>query len=164
MRLGFSGSVVNALTLAAVVLGLSALPASAQSVEFRGKATVIPKSKACAEYGWDVGKKTTANMRYRPPKLGSNGDLTKIALFYPFWSTSFTLEKGRLGSKFKTVSSFGMSASPYFYTENAAVRVTSLSPSKITATTKTVKIEGEVRGFDEMPKCVVTFNAKLKPH
>jgi len=163
MRFRFALSAVGAVLSSAVMLGGSITPTVAQSVEFRGTATVTAKSKACSQNGWVVGEKTKANMRYRPPRLGSNGKTTKIALFYPYWATSYVLETGVLGKSFKPVHAYGMSAAPYPYANGAEVRVTSLTPSVVTPSTKTVKIKGEVRGFDEMADCVVTFAATLKP-
>jgi hypothetical protein len=163
MRVGFFASAVSVCVSSFAAVGVFAAPAMAQAVEFRGTATVTAKNKACTAEGWVVGLKEKPGMRYRPPKVGDNGKPTKIAFFYNYWGTSFELEKGNLGSSYKPVAAFGMSASPYAYGNGAEVRVTSLSPSKITADTSTVKIKGEIRGFDDIPGCVVTFSAKLKP-
>jgi hypothetical protein len=157
------GRAVGICVSTAVALAAAALPASAQTVEFRGTGTVIAKSKACEEAGWVIGEKTKPNMRYRPAKVGSNGKPTAIAMHYPFWATSFVLAKGSLGSSFKPVIAGATGSGTGVMEDGADVRVTSLSPSTITTKTGTVKIKGEVRGFD-VPGCVVTFDAKLKRH
>jgi hypothetical protein len=157
------GRAVGVCVSTLVALGAMAVPTFAQTVEFRGTGTVIAKSKACTDVGWVIGEKTKPNMRYRPAKVGSNGKPTALAMHYPFWATSFVLEKGNLGSGFKTVVAGATGSGTGVREDGAEVRVTSLSPSKITTKTGTVKIKGEVRGFD-VPGCVVTFDAKLKRH
>lgn len=157
------GRAVGVCVSTLVALGATPLPAFAQTVEFRGAGTVIAKNKACKEADWVVGEKTTPNMRYRPAKVGSNGKPTALAMHYPFWATSFVLEKGSLGSGFKTVVAGATGSGTGVREDGAEVRVTSLSPSKITPQTGAVKIKGEVRGFD-VPGCVVTFSATLERH
>lgn len=150
--------------LASVALGVVVLsaPAAAQGLEFRGTGIVVAKNKACTEAGWVVGEQTKPNMRFRPPKVGGNGKETAVSMFYSFWATSFVLEKGTLGKSFKPVVAGATGSGTYPYENGAEVRLNSQSPSTITDETSKVKIKGEVRGFDNVPGCVVTFSATLK--
>lgn len=162
MSVVFSGRALGAC--AAVVAGLCGLaaPAAAEVVEYRGVATVTAKNKACTQAGWVVGEKTNPNMRFRPPKVGDNGKRTTLSVFYPFWATSFVLDKGTLGKSFKAVYAAATGSGTYGYENGAEVRITALSPSTVSDATAKVKIKGEVRGFDDIPGCVVSFSATLK--
>lgn len=162
MVFGISGRAVLAFASAAVGLAVLSAPASAQMIEFRGTGTVTAKNKACTAEGWIVGEATAPNMRFRPPKVGSNGKATVVAMFYPYWATSFVLEKGALGKSFKPVVAGATGSGTYPYANGAEVRLTAQSPSTITDSTVKVKIKGEVRGFDNIPNCVVSFSATLK--
>ncbi len=162
MTFGVSGRAVLAFASAAVGLAILSAPAAAQAVEFRGTGTVIAKNKACAEGGWVVGEGTVPNMRFRPPKVGGNSKATVVAMFYPFWATSFVLEKGTLGKSYKRMVAGATGSGTYPYANGAEVRLTSQSPSTITDATSKVTIKGEVRGFDDLPNCVVSFAATLK--
>jgi hypothetical protein len=162
MSFGFSGRAVCALASAVLGVVVLSAPAAAQALEYRGTGTVVAKNKACTEEGWIVGEKTTPNMRFRPPKVGGNGKQTVVAMFYSFWATSFVLEKGTLGKSFKPVIAGATGSGTYPYENGAEMRLTSQSPSTITDKTGKVKIKGEVRGFDNVPGCVVTFSATLK--
>lgn len=156
------GPAVRSLVSAGLGLALMAAPAVAQTVEFRGTATVVAKNKACTEEGWEVGEKTEPNMRFRPPKVGSNDKTTRLAMYYSFWATSFVLEKGNLGRSFKPVVAGATGSGTWIYENGAEVRMTSMSPSSIDTTTKKVKLKGEIRGFDNAPGCIVTFSGTLK--
>jgi hypothetical protein len=147
MSFGFSGRAVCALASAVLGVVVLSAPAAAQALEFRGTGTVVAKNKACTEEGW---------------KVGGNGKQTVVAMFYSFWATSFVLEKGTLGKSFKPVIAGATGSGTYPYENGAEMRLTSQSPSTITDKTGKVKIKGEVRGFDNVPGCVVTFSATLK--
>jgi hypothetical protein len=157
-------SAVGACVAAVVGLTVLSAPAAAETVEFRGVATVTAKNKACTQAGWVVGEKTKPNMRFRPSKVGDNGKPTVVAMFYPFWATSFVLEKGSLGKSFQPVFAGATGSGTYPYAEAAEVRLTSQSPGTVTDKTSKVKIKGEVRGFDNIPDCIVAFTATLKKH
>ena len=162
MSFVFAGRAVCAFASVAVGLVVLSAPVAAQALEFRGTATVTAKNKACTQQGWVVGEKTKPNMRFRPPKVGGNGRETAIAVFYPFWATSFVLEKGKLSSSFKPVFAAATGGGTYPYENGAQVRMTSQSPSTITDKTSKVKVKGEIRGFDNTPNCVVSFAATLQ--
>lgn len=150
-----------ALASGLAVLMATAATGNAQKVEFRGGAYLSDFSEACADLDWPVDGYQYANVRYRPPKLGDNGPSTRLAFHFNFWSTSFALEKGKLGKKFKKVIAGGTGSSTYPYPFNPRLRITSLSPGKITESTTEVVIAGQIRGFDEADDCDVSFRASM---
>jgi hypothetical protein len=164
MSTATSGHTVSVVVLAGITLAGATAVASAQTVEFRGSATVTATSTACEEAGWIVGEKTDANMRFRPPNVGDNGKDTRLAIYYPFYAMSFVLEKGRLGTGFKPVVAGATGSATWVFEAKAEARVTSLSPATITTKTKQVTIKGELRGVDEIADCVLSFSGKLDKH
>lgn len=150
-----------ALASGLAVLLATAATGHAAKVEFRGGVYVSDFSEACAYSNWPVGGYKYANVRYRPPKLGDNGPSTRLAFYFDFWATSFVLPKGALGKKFKKVIAGGTASGTYEYPFNPRLRVTSLSPSKVTESTTEVAIAGEIQGFDEFEDCNVKFRASM---
>jgi len=162
MSLGtFSRRGAIALASGVGILFGTAVAANAQKVEFRGGVYLSEFSADCADNGWPAGGYQYANVRYRPPKQGDNGPTTRLAFHFEFWSTSFVLQKGALGKKFKKVVAGATGSSTYQYPNNPRIKVTSMTPSKVTASTTEVAIAGEIQGFDETPGCNVSFRASM---
>jgi hypothetical protein len=159
-----SAHTVVALVLAGFALTGATAAATAQTVEFRGAATVTATTAACEESGWIIGEKTDANMRFRPPNLGDNGKDTRLAIYYPYYAMSFVLEKGRLTTGFKPVVAGATGSATWVFEAKAEARVTSLAPATITPKTKQLTIKGELRGVDEIADCVLSFSGKLDKH
>lgn len=153
----FSSTVVSLFFGSVATLGV-ALPASADTVQFRGTSTLSKFTSACAEYGWPTSGKAEGTARYRPPNLGDNDKSTRFAFFFSTYAASYKLEKGTISSSFKPVIGGATGSQTYFFENTPKLRVTSQSPATITDTTKRVKIKGEIQGWDDLPNCSVSFS------
>lgn len=150
--------------LAAAALFLSAAAASAPAaadeiIQFYGTATISKFSSACAEYGWT--QTVEARARYRPPNLGDNDKSTRFSFFFDTYAMSYKLAKGTVSSSFKDVIGGATGSQTYFFANTPQLRVTSQSPATITTATKTVKIKGEIKGWDDLPNCSANFSIEV---
>lgn len=145
--------------LAAGGMAASASTASAQAVEFRGGGYVSFSSQ-CEVEGW-IGT-TYVNSRYRHPNVGSNGPTTNFSMYFPlFYATNYVLPRGNLTAAFKPVRGGGLGNTTWVQTGKQRMRVTLRSPSTITTSTEAVRLQGQIRGFDNMPNCLVDFDVSM---
>jgi hypothetical protein len=160
---------MSARACLALSIGLAGLPmsaaltgtASAQTVEFRGDAEFSGFSAGCKAVDLKPGMKFSMRTRFRPPNVGDNDASTRFAFFVDYYATSFRLEKGNLGSSFKTVVGGGTGSSTWLFETKPKMRITKLSPSTISTATKSVEVAGEIQGFEEVPSCTAKFAGKL---
>lgn len=137
----------------------SAQSVQAQTVEFRGGG-FFSFSTQCQAEGWEGT--TYASVRYRPPKVGSNGNSTRFSVFFPlFYATNFILPTGNLTAAYKTVDGGGLGSSLWVYPTKPKMRVTLRSPSAVNASTEAVRLKGQINGFDNVKNCVVDFDVNL---
>jgi hypothetical protein len=153
------------LTLAAAVLPVAVLsassPASANEVEFRGGGYVRNFSTECAVSGFT--DPVYVSSIYRPRKLGTNGDATRISFFFPqFYATSYELPKGKLGNTFKKVVGGATGTATYFFSKNPRMRLTAMTPAKVKMRTPVVSLSGEIKNFDGIEGCKADFELSLR--
>lgn len=151
-------------TMAAAALSMStffiAAPAGAQEiVEFRGFGYLQNFTAGCADTGW-VGT-PQFNVRYRPSGVGSNGPSSRLSFFDRFYAFSLRLQDGRFNRTWQQVDAGGTGSTTFQWENPASVRVTRHAPSSIGATTPQVRLVGQIRNFDGVVGCNVTFEATL---
>jgi len=137
---------------------LASVPAQAAKVRWQGEFLVTKASAGCTDYN-PVG--TDALVRFRPPIAGSdNGAGSRLSIFQRRYTISHKLVTGSFNSTFKPVETMTISDGFEGIGNPVAVRITAMSP-KPTATTDFIKAEGQIKGYDNMPNCVVTFQMSL---
>jgi hypothetical protein len=138
----------------AMALGFS-MSAHAATVEFTGSFIITAVSAGCAGE-WFVGDEGLA--RFTPRNLGDNGSNTRFSVFFRTFAFNHTLGSN-LTSTFKVVNGtqIGRGASTF----TSEMRVTSQSPSTITATTNFVTLVGQVKDLTDVTGCTVTFRSGL---
>lgn len=150
------------LAITAGMLALSAVPATAATVEWRG-AAVLTAVSGC---GTDYAVGNSIPIRYRPSGLGTNGTGSKFAFHQTFYAQAFMIS-GRFPATLTTVSAGGTGAGSGSFATVAKFKMTSVTPSTPTlnATTPSVALVGEIQNFGDLSGCNVSFRASgaLKP-
>jgi hypothetical protein len=149
------------VALGTIMASLSA-PAVAAQVEWRGAVCVTTANTVCLADGWAVGDCMT--LRFLPPNIGTNGPSTRLNFGGQFGASQYTLDSGTLvGATFKpvreTVSGrFGFQAT-------TPMRLSSLLPATITATTSTISLVAIIQDTDGTSGCTLGVRgaATLKP-
>ena len=135
--------------------------ARAKDVEFRGGGYFRNFTAACADTGFT--DPAYANAIYRPRKLGTNGNSTRFAFFFPpFYATSYELPKGKLRKAFKPVVGGATGTVTEFFAVKPKMRITEMTPPKPRAKTRSLSISGEIENFDGKAGCKVDFELTLQ--
>lgn len=150
----------KSLAAALLLATVSAAPALAQTVEWRGVA-VLTAVTGC---GTDYQVTNAIPFRYRPSGIGSNGTKSKFAVHQTFFAQSFVVN-GRFPTTLTTVSSGALGAGWGAFTTAAKFRMTSITPANYTATTPSLAFVGEIQNFEDTAGCNVKFRASaaLRP-
>jgi hypothetical protein len=147
------------LALAVATVGTAS--ASAEEIEFRGGGYINNFSNACAAKGF-VDPVYVSSI-YRPRRLGTNGDATRISFFFPqFYAASYELPKGRLGKSFKKVVGGATSSATYFFDNNPRMRIKVKTPRRVRSKTEAVTLSGTIRNFDGIDGCTADFDLSLR--
>lgn len=148
------------LAITAGMLALSAVPAAAANVEWRG-AAVLTAVTGC---GTDYAVGNSIPIRYRPSGLGTNGTGSKFAFHQTFYAQAFMVS-GRFPATLTTVNAGGTGAGWGAFAVAAKFKMTSITPSAYTATTPSLAFVGEIQNFEDVAGCNVSFRASaaLKP-
>jgi hypothetical protein len=142
---------------AGLIFGVAASSATAAQVEFRGGFCLTAVNAACAAEGWGIGCSAT---RYSPRRLGDNGERTRLSYFNTFFAENYTLETGNLvGNTFRTVAGTSVGRSGSQFTSQMRITEQDPSPADISDTSPFVTLVGNIRDFDGIPGCNVTFKA-----
>lgn len=148
------------LLLTGAILSLSATASVSQNVRYIGSFCLTSVTPGCASEGWAVGNCTTFHLK--PPNIGSNGPETKMSVFFPVFALNYSLSSGTLvGTTYKTTTStaIGLNATSF----PADVRFVTQSPATLTATTKFISINGNIKDFDDpLFNCDVGFRASAQ--
>ncbi|MEQ9260948.1 MAG: hypothetical protein RIG84_17820 [Roseovarius sp.] len=149
-------------SLCAALLGvLLATGAQAQTVEFRGGGVLVSQSNICDQYNWGrAGEHTYANFRFRPAGVGDNSPDERLTVFFNYYAMSLGVS-GKLNKVFKNAQSVYIGSIAYEAQTTARVKVTSRQPATISGTTDWVRLVGEIRNFDDLQGCTMTFEASL---
>jgi hypothetical protein len=151
------------LTVAALLAILMLAPAAAQAqrVEWRGFAYLYDFTEACAEYGW--GGRIQMNVRYRPSGLADNGTSSRLSFFDDFYAFGLVLDNGAFSRRWQSVGAAGLGSSPYVWPDNVRLRVPVHQPrvDRLSASTPQVRLAGQIRNFDELRGCDVSFDATM---
>jgi hypothetical protein len=146
--------------LAGLMAAVLAGPAAADA-RWQGRFLIKAKAGSCPNYD-PVGFR--ALVRFRPGHVGENGPDSSFALFERRYTQSYLLRAGGTPKKFdrffRKVEAVSTGDRAFRVPNPVYVRFTSVSPA-ITPTAPFLHIAGQIRGFDEMPNCIVTFNMAL---
>ena len=145
----------------AMVCVLSSSAMAAQ-VEWRGAVCVTTVNAICIADGWTVG--TCMGLRFLPPNVGDNGVRTRLTFIGQTGASQFTLSSGNLlDTLFKPV--LETVAARGGFQSTAPMRLSSLTPAAITATTPGITLAGVIQDTDGTPGCTLGFrgSATLKP-
>lgn len=149
--------------LAAIaILGLPALPAAAQTVEFRGALCLTSATAACSTAGWNVGD--CFLMRYSPPLLGTNGTGTEVTLVGQSYADNYSLDTGNLtGTTMKPVIGLHIGRTGYAF--SSTMRIQNQKPSPLLSTSTSVNFTGNISNFADSANCTVAYRASgsLRP-
>ncbi|MBH0237573.1 hypothetical protein [Methylobrevis albus] len=149
----------TAAALSGLCLALAALPAQAASTDvvFKGGGTITRVSGCTGE----TPDKQFFVGTYLTPVAGStNGDNTILTFHFDGHSSEgFQKNDGRIGSTFEKV--WNVHISDRLDSFDPMMRITSQSPSTITATTQSVVVSGAVKGWNRGPNCIVFFTMRL---
>lgn len=135
----------------------TATTASAAIVEFRGVFVITALTSACEVFGWSVG--SLAKSPYTPPNVGDNGPSTRLSIFFTIYAENYRLPSGALTSTFQNVDAGGLGRGLFTFDNQAKMRLTLSKPSTVTATTQYIRMKGQIKNFNDIPNCKVTFRA-----
>ncbi len=160
----FTRATRTAAALAGLFLiAAAALPgaARAQTVEWRGFAYLHSFTAPCEANGWSGTPQM--GVRFRPSGLGTNGDSSRLAFFDRFYAMGFYLDDSRFDRTWRTVDGGSIGSSVWNWQGTPQIRVTTQTPNNtnLRATTPTVRLVGQVRNFEEIAGCTVSFDATL---
>ncbi|MEJ8574932.1 hypothetical protein [Microbaculum marinum] len=133
-----------------------AAPAKAQQVEWRGGGFLSSLTQACLDDGYKEHE--YVSVRYRPKGFGSNGSQSRIGFFHPlFFATSYAIN-GNFAKSFKPVQGGGTSAGTFLF--ETTMKLTQ-KPSKLTDSTPSVELSGQIRNYGGTPDCTMAFEVNL---
>lgn len=147
------------VALAAALIG--APPASAQTVEFRGGG-YISDIRGC-EPVFGPGRQYV-NVRFRPPGLGSNDNVSRLSLLYPPATFVFLLRGGSFGNAFQVAEGHVAGIDPIQFDVSPWVRFDTQVPRRIRMNTEELYITGFVRRYAGLPDCSMRFEFALLRH
>jgi hypothetical protein len=130
--------------------------ASAAEVEFRGSLCILQATALCQpREANEVTLGLCYEMRFLPPGIGGNSIATSLMLLRPVGVQFYRLDSGSLfGAAYQTVSLSTVYVNSA--ASSASMRITSPLPPLL-ATTGSVSIVGNIRGFDAILGCDVQF-------
>ena len=142
----------------ALLFVISASPAMAAEVDFRGAFCVLTTTAQCTAVGWAPG--CNVNMRFSPRLLADNGAQTRLSIFDGFLSANYTMASGSpYGNVLQPVA--GTRIGRGISTFAAQWKITSQQPppSAITANSPSVTFRGSIANYDNIVGCTITFKA-----
>lgn len=147
----------SALLASAVLLAL-AVPASAQTVQWRGGTFITGITPGCTP-DWAVGD--YFNTRYRHPGIGGSTQVG-FSFLQPFNAQNFSVNPP-VNATFKSVAFAGIvgGGMSFYPTATTKLRITSQVPTTITAATQSIVFTGQVQGFGGLAACTVTFRSTV---
>src|SRR6266540_136775 len=128
--------------------------AMADVIEFRGGFCISTVTTACDADGWNVGD--CLLLRYSPPNLGTNGPGTEFSVLGQSFADNYSVPSGSLlGTTYQAVDGahVGRIANGF----NAQMRIT--KQSSVSATSKSVSLQGNIKDFGNTTGCDVGFQA-----
>ena len=138
--------------------------ADAEAARFRwwGHFEIYAKSGTCPDYD-PIGTRGFA--WFRPELAGSdNGAGSKLIFRQDLWTKGYRIPTGLFTTAFKQAETIyiGDNWGPDD-TAIAQVRFITQAPPTLATTTVSIIITGQIKNFDFMPGCVVTFRAQFSP-
>lgn len=149
----------------AFALGLGALvftsPVQAQTVEWRGGGYIKVVTDACSEGEWAIADTTYVSVRYRPPRMGSNGPGARLGIFHPlFFANSYRLETGAFTRVFRQVLGGATSATTWRFENTARLRMVT-QPARVVRTTPAIRLTGQIQNYSDLAGCTVDYDFNL---
>ena len=132
---------------------ITAMPARAANVEWRGHVLVKTASAACATYAGAI-----VPVRFRPSGLGDNGANSKFA-FHENWFAHAYKIAGRFATTYKAVAAGSVGAGWGSFADDGITAQVALTvtPTNYAATTASLALSGGIRNFGDTSGCNVTF-------
>lgn len=151
------GSRIVRLLLVALALAFGlAAPARAANVEFTGSFLITATSSGCSGV-WPVGEELFA--RFAPRALGDNGPDTRLSAFSRTYAFNYTL-RGTTWTSLSKVTE-GTYIGRGLLEWSSAMKVTTQTPSSITASTIFVTLVGQISNHSGLANCTVAFRSAL---
>jgi hypothetical protein len=123
---------------------------------YTGSLVVTGKSGTCS---YDpVGDRWLA--RFQPSDLGDNGTESSLSLFWADGALNFQVA-GRFTNAFKPAEAFAIFDFGDELDVQPRVRFSKQTPAKLSTTTPFIDIVGQIRGFNYMEACTVTFRLSV---
>jgi hypothetical protein len=146
------------LGCAAMLGAVSATDALAAQSRWMGDLVITAKSGSCPDFD-PVGDRYV--VRFQPGGVGTNGASTFLNLHGRNWVMGYKKAAGRFNTAFQPVQTTMIGAS--IGTATSYIRFATQAPAAIAATTRFITVTGQIKGYDYMPACVVTFSTVLQP-
>ncbi|MEQ9260949.1 MAG: hypothetical protein RIG84_17825 [Roseovarius sp.] len=149
-------------TLCAALVGVFlATGVHAQSVEFRGGGVLRIESDNCIQNGYTgAGTFYYVNVRYRPARVGSNGNNARLSIFFDYFAMSHGVT-GKLNSFFKNGQSVNIGSQAYETSFPTKVKLVKRDPSNVNANTEAVQLVVKFRNLDETRGCTASLESAL---
>ena len=145
-----------AAALGAVAM-LGVTGASAETV-FSGIIRVTAATPQCEFFNEEGGRTFTSRFH---PRIAGNADFTGLSFIQPLYAIGYSLEGASFTNAFQVVRSGGVGwGETYTYTPGSAIKITSMTPPTLTASTPQVLLRGQVRRPEDDPGgnlCIITF-------
>ena len=126
---------------------------AAQSAEFIGALKVLTGSAGCND-GWNpVGGEFNGHLY--PFSANPSDNYSQFAIFDRTLAMSAKISKGNFSAKLVNAATtvIGRGTSSF----SSKIAFVSQVPTKVSATTKFVNVNGKIVGFDDNPDCTITF-------